>query len=32
MKMGHEIHRLINSMWNKEELSDQWKETILVSI
>jgi hypothetical protein len=20
-----EIHKLINSIWNKEELSDQWK-------
>jgi hypothetical protein len=22
------VHTLINSIWNKEELSDQWKETI----
>jgi hypothetical protein len=21
-----EIHKLINSVWNKEKLSDQWKE------
>jgi hypothetical protein len=26
------IHKLINSTWNKEELSDQWKETIIVLI
>jgi hypothetical protein len=23
------IHKLINSVWNKEELPDQWKEAIL---
>jgi hypothetical protein len=23
---------LINSIWNKEELSDQWKESIIVQI
>jgi hypothetical protein len=23
------IHKLINSVWNKEELPDQWKECIL---
>jgi hypothetical protein len=27
-----EIHKLINSIWNKEELSDQWKESITVPI
>jgi hypothetical protein len=27
-----EIHKLINSVWNKEELSDQWKESIIVLI
>jgi hypothetical protein len=27
-----EIHKLINSVWNKEELPDQWKETIIVPI
>jgi hypothetical protein len=27
-----EIHRLINSVWNKEELPDQWKESIVVPI
>jgi hypothetical protein len=26
------IHKLINSVWNKEELPDQWKETIIVPI
>jgi hypothetical protein len=25
-----EIHKLINSVWNKEELPDQWKESIIV--
>jgi hypothetical protein len=27
-----EIHKLINSVWNKEELPDQWKEFIIVPI
>jgi hypothetical protein len=27
-----EIHKLINSVWNKQELSDQWKESIIVPI
>ena len=26
------ILQLINSMWNKEELPEQWKESIIVSI
>jgi hypothetical protein len=26
------IHKLINSVWNKEELTDQWKESIIVPI
>jgi hypothetical protein len=26
------IHKLINSIWSKEELPDQWKESITVSI
>jgi hypothetical protein len=26
------IHRLINSIWNKEELPDRWKEMLLSSI
>jgi hypothetical protein len=25
-----EICKLVNSFWNKEELSDQWKEPIIV--
>jgi hypothetical protein len=27
-----ENHKLINSIWNKEELSDQWKKSIIVSV
>jgi hypothetical protein len=27
-----EIHKLINSAWSKEELPDQWKESIIVPI
>jgi hypothetical protein len=27
-----EIHKLINSVWNKEELPDEWKESITVPI
>jgi len=27
-----EIHKLINSIWNKEELSEEWKESIIVPI
>jgi hypothetical protein len=26
------IHKLINSIWNKEELHDQWKESVTVQI
>jgi hypothetical protein len=26
------IHKLINSIWNKEELPHQWKESIIVPI
>jgi hypothetical protein len=26
------IHKLIDSIWNKEELSDQWKRSITVQI
>jgi hypothetical protein len=25
-----EVHKLINSIWNQEELPDQWKESIIV--
>ena len=27
-----EIHTLINSIWNKEELTEKWKELIIVPI
>jgi hypothetical protein len=27
-----EIHKLINSIWSKEELPDQWKESIIIPI
>jgi hypothetical protein len=27
-----EIHKLINSTWNKEELPEEWKESITVPI
>jgi hypothetical protein len=27
-----EIHKPINSVWNKEELPDQWKESIIAPI
>jgi hypothetical protein len=30
--MVNGIHKLINSICNKEELSDQWKESIIVPI
>jgi hypothetical protein len=26
------IHKLINSVWNKEELLDQWKESIIAPV
>jgi hypothetical protein len=26
------IHKLINSIWNKEELLDKWKESIIVPV
>jgi hypothetical protein len=26
------IHKLVNSIWNKEELLDQWKESIIVPV
>jgi len=25
-----EIHKFINSIWNKEELPEEWKESIIV--
>jgi len=27
-----EIHKLINPIWNKEELPEEWKESIIVPI
>jgi hypothetical protein len=26
------VHRLINSIWNREELPDQWRDSIIVDI
>ena len=31
-KIRHEIHKLIFSIWNKEELPEEWKESIIVPI
>jgi len=28
----YEIHKLIISVWNKEELPEEWKELIIVPI
>jgi hypothetical protein len=28
----YEIHKLINSVWNKEEWPEEWKESIIVRI
>jgi hypothetical protein len=30
--LRYEIHKLIHSIWNKEELPQQWKESIIVPI
>jgi len=27
-----ETHKLINSIWNKEELPEEWKESLIVPI
>jgi hypothetical protein len=27
-----EVHKLINSIWNKEELPEEWKESVIVPI
>jgi hypothetical protein len=26
------IHKLVNCVWNKEELAEQWKESIIVPV
>jgi hypothetical protein len=31
-KLVFVIHKLINSIWNKEDLPDQWKESVIVPI
>jgi hypothetical protein len=31
-KLLSAIHKLINSIWNREELPDQWKESIIVPV
>jgi len=31
-KMRFEIHKLINFFWNKEELSEEWKQSIIVLV
>jgi hypothetical protein len=31
-KIHYEIHKLIISIWNKEELPEEWKESIIVFI
>jgi len=31
-KIRHEIHKLIISIWSKEELPEEWKESIIVPI
>jgi hypothetical protein len=28
----YEMHKLINSIWNKEELPEEWKESIIVLV
>jgi hypothetical protein len=28
----HKLHKLINSIWNKEELLEQWREPIIVPV
>jgi hypothetical protein len=32
IKIRSEIHKLINSIWNKEELPEEWKESIIIPI
>jgi hypothetical protein len=30
--LSSEIHKLIHSIWNKEELPQQWKDSVIVPI
>jgi hypothetical protein len=30
--LGSEIHKPINCIWNKEELPEQWKESVIVPV
>jgi hypothetical protein len=30
--LRYKIHKLINSIWNKQELPDQWKESVIVPV
>jgi hypothetical protein len=30
--LSSEIHKLINCIWNKEELPEEWKESIIVPV
>jgi hypothetical protein len=32
VKYKSEIHKLIISIWNKEELPDQWRESMIVPV
>jgi hypothetical protein len=27
-----DIHKLINSIWNKEELPDQWRQSVIITV
>jgi hypothetical protein len=31
-KIRYEIDKLINSIWNKEKLSEEWKESVILTI
>jgi hypothetical protein len=30
--LASKIHKLINSIWDKEDLPDQWKESVIVPV
>ena len=32
LSFGNQIHKLITSIWKKEELPEEWKESIIVPI